>query len=846
MYKIYTVLLLFLFTAVSYTQDQFPKLQYVYPKANSMHVNPETSLILGFDRELTPDQINSLDIKLKTAQHKTYICQVVITEGNRTLVIKHNEPFIPGETILVTFNTAQISSSINEFSFNVTGNTWNPELRKPMYEEKPVNFKSINNSAAVTADGDPTVINGVAVPSDFPLYELSIEGETAPGYLFLSNWTGTPYIMILENDGTPIYYEKVEATSIDFKLQETGVLTRHIREGDYRYVSMDSNYNYLDTFMCQNGYGTDEHELILLENGHALLIAVESRTIDMSAIVTGGQPDATVIGNHVQEIDENDNVVFEFNCFDNFDITGATGEDLTANSIDYVHMNSIAVDYDSNLLISSRSLNECTKINRTTGEIMWRLGGKFNEFTLVDETDSLDHQHDIRPVPGIPGNYTIYDNGNDRGYTRAVEYQIDTVAMTATKVWEYRHSPDRLGTAMGNAQRLSNGNTLINWASGNLPKATEVNTAGDVLYEGNFVENSAGYRTFRFEWNGYLEEPYLILEPLPDTVRLIFNKFGDTTVTKYRIYGGTSPSSEDLIDSTSNTWIDLGGFENNQTYYFKVTAVDDEGTESGFSNTDSIYIRNPTPGDNLIRNGDFSEGTAYWDFYLYGGDAVGSVNADTQFVFDITDGGSMEVAVQLRQNYVPLYQGYTYIFEFDAVADASRTIVAKVGMDQNPYTNYSRIGNTYITDEYEHYSYEFDMTDPTDLNCRVVFNCGNSTGNVTIDNVSLSVKEEEEPEQVSSFTANGLDMKTYPNPVHDRMTIQFTVPLSGTVNVDVYDVAGKLVLHNTPVNVDGGINSVELDMSEIQPGVHICNFEFLPADGGDKTIIHHKIVKSEK
>ena len=39
------------------------------------------------------------------------------------------------------------------------------------------------------------------------------------------------------------------------------------------------------------------------------------------------------------------------------------------------------------LMISSRHLNEITKISRTTGDIIWRFGGKNNQFTFVNDTN---------------------------------------------------------------------------------------------------------------------------------------------------------------------------------------------------------------------------------------------------------------------------------------------------------------------------------------------------------------------------------------------------------------------------------------------------------------------------
>jgi hypothetical protein len=154
----------------------------------------------------------------------------------------------------------------------------------------------------------------------------------------------------------------------------------------------------------------------------------------MSQLVSGGNPNATVIGNTVQELDENHNVVFEWRSWDNFEITDAVHENLTNNTIDYVHMNSIAIDYDSNIVISSRHLSEVTKINRKTGEIMWRFGGENNQFTLVNDTYGISYQHDARPVPGKPDQYTIFDKAISSVFSLGYGIQNRYNRM-AEKVW---------------------------------------------------------------------------------------------------------------------------------------------------------------------------------------------------------------------------------------------------------------------------------------------------------------------------------------------------------------------------------------------------------------------------
>jgi arylsulfotransferase ASST/type IX secretion system substrate protein len=230
-----------------------------------------------------------------------------------------------------------------------------------------------------------------------------------------------------------------------------------------------------------------------------LLMCYDSQRVDMRALVPGGDSAATVIGLIVQEIDRDKNVVFQWRSWDHFQITDATHENLLARQIDYVHGNAIELDTDGNLLISSRHMDEITKISRTTGEIMWRLGGKNNQFTFLNDSAGFSHQHAIRRLAN--GNIILFDNGNYHTpqFSRAVEYRLDEGKKTAELVWQYRNQPEAYGAAMGYAQRLENGNTLIGWGSTN-PSVTEVRPDGTKVFELTFDSGIFSYRAFRFPW----------------------------------------------------------------------------------------------------------------------------------------------------------------------------------------------------------------------------------------------------------------------------------------------------------------------------------------------------------
>jgi hypothetical protein len=806
---------------------------YTFPSQGAHYILPECTIILRFDEfPDIPVTNNSEFITVNGIIQKSCPGELLLLPERNSVIFKPSKPFETGDTITVSINQDLLGTNIGRFTFYICDTQPEQETednrgnRNSVSQAKTLKSGSQHTlySKSDVSSSVPRLINGIAVPADFPAFFPTINEETAPGYLFLQNWLGAPYIMILHNDGTPYFYRKVEDRSRDFKLQPTGVLSRLVRPGGLHYQLMDEHYQPIRDIYAQNGYDTDEHELTLTDDGNAFVIANDYHTVDMSAIVTGGNPNATVIGNNVQEIDEDNNVVFQWNCWDHFNIADAVHEDLTNNTVDFVHMNSIAVDYDGNILISSRHLSECTKIDRITGDIIWRFGGENNQFTLINDVDGISYQHDLRPVKGHPGHYTIFDNGNYKSptYSRAVEFVLDTVAMTAEKVWEYIY-PDGATHWMGNVERLPNGNTYINWADGALPKATEVTPAGEVVYQGDFEIYTHSYRTFRFEWEGSLLQPELILEPYPDQLTLIFNKFGDTLVKGYNIYAGKTSNPASLIASTQNNYYNFTDeLDNNSTYYFRVKAYYEDDSESAPSDIESTYIDLIQPGENLITNGDFSDGASGWDLVVDpSASATGTVNESQQYYFDITGEGSEYYHVQLLQDNIPLIEGKDYIFEFDAIADVPRTVEIKVEQAVDPWNNYSQTGLSYIEETLQHYRYDFTMDYATDFDSRVVVNCGGVAGNFAVDNFSL--REDVDINPVKDFipvdnSANGQANVYFRN---QSLIIDLAAPVYSKIQFKLFDINGNLIEDKTIVSGANDIPGYKIDFTGYSEGIYL-------------------------
>jgi Arylsulfotransferase (ASST)/Bacterial Ig-like domain len=479
-----------------------PRVVYLSPTRDARLVLPQSNIVVRFDRAVDPTWTASGVLEVEGTLSGMHEGRTVLASDSRTLVFKPRAPFTWGERVTVRVGPpAESSAELATFSFSIAGS------RPPRLPAELAEDPDFGRAGACLDCGDRLAQPFAATdsfPSGFPTITSAIYQTPASGRLFMgsfgigANGNAAPFLLILDDFGRPIFERRMPNPCRDFKVQPNGELT-YYDAGMFRHYVMDSSYTVIDSIACGNGYVDDTHELRILANGHALLMAYDPELVDMSAIVPGGDPSAIVTGLILQELDENKNVVFQWRSWDHFQITDATHEDLLAHTIDYVHGNAIEVDADGNLLLSCRHMDEITKIDRTTGDILWRWGGKNNQFTFLDDSIGFSHQHAIRLIDN--GHYTMFDNGNFHtpSFSRAVEYVLDQTQFTAQLVWQYRNTPDSYGNAQGYVQRLPNGSTLIGWGTGK-PDVIEVAANGTKVMELSLPANTVSYRAFRYEW----------------------------------------------------------------------------------------------------------------------------------------------------------------------------------------------------------------------------------------------------------------------------------------------------------------------------------------------------------
>jgi Arylsulfotransferase (ASST) len=424
--------------------------------------------------------------------------------------------------------------------------------------------------------------------------------ETAPGYIFVSPKKGPgeegpseDAPLIVDDSGEPVWFHPLHGADEDafnFEVQtykgET-VLTwwegLHTGYGQGEYVICDHSYREITRVRAGNGYEGDHHEFLITPEDTALITIYSKVQRDLSGV--GGPVDGVVLDGIAQEVDiETGEVLFEWHSLDHVELEESYYEpppDLKS-SFDYFHINSIDPHPDGYLTISARRTSTVYKVDRKTGEIVWRLGGEKSDFDMGWGTRT-DWQHDARRHPD--NIITIFDNGGVTKdvQSRGIVVEIDEDAMSATLVGEYTHPNKILAATQGNVQVLPNGNVFVGW--GSEPFFSEFSRDGKLIFDASFPSEVESYRAFRFPWKGQPEEsPAVVAESgAEDEVTLYVSWNGATEVATWQVLAGSGTDDLEPAGSAPRKGFETAITLNTDEPYVAVKAKDSSGQVLGAS-----------------------------------------------------------------------------------------------------------------------------------------------------------------------------------------------------------------------------------------------------------------------
>lgn len=505
----------------------------VYPAPGVITATPETTLSF---RGATPGELRQIEVKGSVSGEHTGELQAHSDGEGASFIPKQR--FRSGETIEVRTDLEIAGAEDGDFTLTVAQRPKDRRIRAQEPYDK-------GRGATVDIESRPDLIP--------PAVKINTaEPGREDGLIFLGPKGGRGHegAMIVDDTGELVFFQKMPKDRIaaDVRVQrydgepvltwwQGGLLT-----GDGRGygVIYDQAYRKLATVHMGNGYKMDLHEFEITPQGTALVMAYDRVIQDLTEL--GGPKDAVVVGAVVQEIDVKTGLVlFEWHS------VGSVGLDEGKSPLpekpggeyDYIHLNSIDVDEDGDLLLSARNTWATYKIDRATASVAWRLGGTKPTFEMGDGTTTA-WQHHARFL--ADGSIMLFDNGTSppvHEVSRAMTVKVDEAANTATLVSESAHPRKLLSATQGNAEQLAGGGTFVGWGSQRY--FSEYDADGKVVFDGELARGNDSYRAFRMEWKGTPEAPPdVVASRSGDGVTAHVSWNGATEVARWQLLAGDS------------------------------------------------------------------------------------------------------------------------------------------------------------------------------------------------------------------------------------------------------------------------------------------------------------------
>jgi len=246
------------------------------------------------------------------------------------------------------------------------------------------------------------------------------------------------------------------------------------------------------------------HDFARLPNGNYLYLAWEVVPPALKAKVRGGikgseHADGTMFNDYLVEVTPQGQKVWEWHANQHLDpdidIIGPI-----YRRDEWLHVNSLSVLQNGDILLTSRSTDSLLIIERKTGKVVFRWGNtrywekNSSQIEFKKSRNVSGGPHDGQQIPpGHPGagHLLCYDNGVYLDKSRIIE--IDPVSQNI--IWQSPQAKTygrmHFSNFLGGVQRLPNGNTLV--CDGANGRFFQITPTGETVWEfvNPFISNPA-------------------------------------------------------------------------------------------------------------------------------------------------------------------------------------------------------------------------------------------------------------------------------------------------------------------------------------------------------------------
>lgn len=440
-------------------------------------------------------------------------------------------------------------------------------------------------------DLSPSILN-ITIPAN---------QNTSPGYLFAAPFSGyadnknhgprqaAPYIFTDKGElvWSGFSYFSIWATNFqkgrlngeDILFSFEGSHNPDYGHGHGHVTILDSHYQTIKELRAGRHKIIDKHEFHIIDEKTGLVQIYQPVPRDLT-LYAKSEEQQWIVDAIFQEIDiESGEVLFEWRSLDWISPDesilpineGQAGSGFNSSDAwDYFHINSVDKNEEGDYLLSARDAAALYKINGTSGEVIWKLGGlpELSSDFKIDFQFSFQHHARFISRNGSKEVISFYDNsahGTENKDGKTVSYaetssgkviEVDNKEFTAHLLREFLPPDDLLSKSQGSTQVLSDGHVIVNW--GSKGAVTEYNSKDEAVFHAYFDsdllgENVENYRAFKFNWIGEPDEDIsLYSEISADGEASIYVSWnGDTKTRKWRFFELDEEGGKQIIGETT-------------------------------------------------------------------------------------------------------------------------------------------------------------------------------------------------------------------------------------------------------------------------------------------------------
>lgn len=355
---------------------------------------------------------------------------------------------------------------------------------------------------AVTSGGNRHTYEVRCLPADFPEWRFQGLRPIDSGLFvvsFRASRDARPWVIVFDHEGAPRWWYSPDTRALWAQILNGGdvVWARSFGDGyglDPRMAhEVRSLSGRLARVVRTKGEIIDGHEFRELDHGN-VLVDTYAPAANVNLGRFGGPKSASAVFGEIQEIGPDGQVVWRWNSRGKIGLgeTGRWWRNVLSNSkqsargvitFDPVHINSIEPRGPDEVVVSMRHTDAIYGIDRSTGDIVWKLGGTKTADSLRIIGDPavklFGGQHDARVEEN--GDVSVYDNGKDRPRRpRVVSYRLDAEKGTATYLGQLNEPRVTTSHCCGSARPLEGGGWLVSW--GDNPLVTAFDSDGRTAF----------------------------------------------------------------------------------------------------------------------------------------------------------------------------------------------------------------------------------------------------------------------------------------------------------------------------------------------------------------------------